>query len=1009
MSFGSEWERHLLQLPEEEAQASGNGPDTGPVATEPLVPEAASVSTEQESAEAQYEARVKRAMEDAYESARDFYDSPEYRELPAEVIRELNLKGTFNVFAVSRLNQEWKDNQQGLKVRRKKKWQKEHLAEGNYLAYYTDFNAFAGETNELFDGKYYATDIPNEADVMPLDAAAADKSVEMRELLPTGEVLGNLAFATNEMLQYCKDEEEAKAVRDLTQGYEGFLRSKEAVFTRKGPRSAYDILSDYYVTAYVVEDHAARQVLKTLGRGSPVPGSTPESSQTRRAVDELETILNSCATEQERDELFKLYSQHVSESMATSTRLMEVCQRTLEANSYQNITHQRETELPVELAVVLQQNSKAQGLLDTLRSSGSDVLFVSRQATDPTTLEAIHEIGKDTQNRYQTNWLPELVSSEKMPKITYDLAHERRLAILRKELAAEQVRLRALEAKHEQSEREGNAKLSEKSANQLQGLRDKIQQDQLELNDEGTKQTRLAKLQSGAERIRDMATKYRRVEVVDPNELNPEQQAALKELNELLEPIAREFAGDKMQWDISNKQTAEGVGVLKKMFLAGPSAEIMESAMPAITGESAVYHYIGKIIAGAVDDMVGEYGEWVCNKGQGVTFRELFAKRAVSLGVSAAVASGLLIGAEYVGKQGEHSSGTEDQVMYRALGGAMFGLGATLVSQVTAVQTIRMFDQARRVLLSEGKLTAMDFMEESDGFREAFNFDAIKRSKDITHDDLMVEIRKAFDIMSEKERQRKPEMILAPEEIEELRERIKQMDKSEIEALINTQPDEQELTKFAAQKPGERDVTKFVAYSAKFKHSWDEMFRLPVQKVFARKVGTVEEGAEGVFSALGDMKLQDMTSGIMPYDDAEREQVLQDLSKFDVSALLKMIEASPSTMRFWKAVKQDFNHPARLGVFIGSLAAIAGGSVSWAVGLKNIGFVNAGLGCLETTGGVVAAVGSKVRFDMQWQANMRSRLQSQLVRRQFAARDMGDLVSAPDAEAEVDGLRGIRI
>lgn len=930
--------------------------------------------------EAAHESKVRRTMDQAQASAHDFYASPEYQDLPPEIMKQLELKGVFNVFLMSRVSQDWRRTEHGVKPWQRRPFsgkdiKKQQLAEGDYFTHYTDFEEFQGETNKVFEGATYVTDIPNEVDVLLLDRRAekkdhVDRSVEMRELLTSAEVVDNLDFASAEMLEYCENDEETKAVGELTQEYRNFVIGKEKVFSRRGPRSAYDILSDYYLTAKITEEKAARETLQYLD-GEVIAESADKDNGS--SVEQLKKRLDECRDENEREKLFDVYTHKVVGVWQQSTRLMEVCQKALNGNSYQNITKLEEEALPSELRSIQGEYPDISNLLKELAAGEQDVLFVSRERTDPKTLAAIHEIGKDTQNRYQTNWLPELVKNGKKPKIQFDLAHERRLAIIRKEIVADELKLARLREERERYKFEGQQEEADQASEKILNLDLKLAEAKDEAGLEDNNQGRLEALQVGADRIAANSDRYKRVAVVNPEKLDDKQKEALAKLNSYLEATAREFAAEKMQWDISNHQTAEGVNALKKLFMAGPTAEMVETALPAIFGESGAWHYAGKIIAGLIDDIVGEYGEWKCMAGQGFTAREIFGKRAVSLTISTGLASSLLLASEYVGRQSEHATSATKAAWYRAAGGATFGLGATLVSQTTAVQTMFILDKARKILLAEGKLTAMDFLEESETLKKVIDWKKIKEGGDLSQDQLLAEIKRAFSQLSEQDAQRQPEMLLTPEEIERLRETVKALSKEEIEKIVNTKPDEEEVAKFSAAAPGQRDALKFLAYSAKFKETWDEIYRLPIQKIVKRKVKSSQEGAETIFSSLGDMKFRDLSSSAMPYTKEEQENILEDLKRFDVKSLTKMIEASPERARFFKAVEQDFNHPARLGVFLGAIAAMVGGAASWAAGYKNVGTLNAALGTLETTGGVAAAVFSKAKFDYSWQHKMESR------------------------------------
>ena len=180
------------------------------------------------------------------------------------------------------------------------------------------------------------------------------------------------------------------------------------------------------------------------------------------------------------------------------------------------------------------------------------------------------------------------------------------------------------------------------------------------------------------------ASQFKRFVIIDEENkgVTPQEYEVLHRMNGLLAPFRTAYAVNRMVFDNAHERTHVAQAIIKVMFVVGPIAHVLEKFSRGI----------GKVFAASVDDVMSETAELMALRGSGFTWKEL-AKRSKILIPVFALAT---YGAFKVETLIEHN------VLY--LAGAVFGLSAVALSLTTALQSIRMYKDAVRMLITEGKL-----------------------------------------------------------------------------------------------------------------------------------------------------------------------------------------------------------------------------------------------------------------------------------------------------------------
>lgn len=184
--------------------------------------------------------------------------------------------------------------------------------------------------------------------------------------------------------------------------------------------------------------------------------------------------------------------------------------------------------------------------------------------------------------------------------------------------------------------------------------------------------------------ILDARLTFKRLVLIDEENLGigSEEQRLMRELSEVLYPLAVDYIVHRLVIDNANERTEIAQSVIKAMFVIGPVAHILEKWIPGV----------GKVFAASSDDLLGETAEIMALRGSGFSWKEL-RKRFLVLVPVFALAT---YGAFQVEPLIEHG---------RVLAaGAVFGLSAVALSLTTAIQSIGMYRGSVRALVAEGKL-----------------------------------------------------------------------------------------------------------------------------------------------------------------------------------------------------------------------------------------------------------------------------------------------------------------
>lgn len=159
-------------------------------------------------------------------------------------------------------------------------------------------------------------------------------------------------------------------------------------------------------------------------------------------------------------------------------------------------------------------------------------------------------------------------------------------------------------------------------------------------------------------------------------------------LNQTLQPLAIEYAINRIEFDNAHERTEVAQTVIKALLIIGPITHILE-----------IYtHGIGKVFAASCDDVLSEYAELQALRGSGFTWKQLLSRFRI------------LIPIMFIAMFGAYAVDDLLAAGYYGLGGALFGLSAVALSLTTAVQSVGMYKTCVDDLCHEQKLSLPDGM-----------------------------------------------------------------------------------------------------------------------------------------------------------------------------------------------------------------------------------------------------------------------------------------------------------
>ena len=281
-----------------------------------------------------------------------------------------------------------------------------------------------------------------------------------------------------------------------------------------------------------------------------------------------------------------------------------------------------EESLPVVLRFILKRYPEYKSKIRKILSEGKAIGVRIVLRTPENILRAVHTVSVHTQGNYIITWLPELLRNKHRPRFT------------------DEDRARVLP--HEENLAEAVETI----------LRDRLRFIRLVLIDE--------------ENIG----------------IKPEEQMLMKELSEIIYPLAVDYSVFRVVADNARERTHIAQAMIKALLIIGPIAHFLEKFAAGV----------GKIFAASTDDLIGETAELAALRGSGFGWGEL-AKRGRILVPVFALAT-----------WGAFSVEPLLQAHRTILAGVVFGLSAVALSLTTAVQSIFMYRRNLKKINREGKV-----------------------------------------------------------------------------------------------------------------------------------------------------------------------------------------------------------------------------------------------------------------------------------------------------------------
>src|SRR3989344_1081095 len=297
--------------------------------------------------------------------------------------------------------------------------------------------------------------------------------------------------------------------------------------------------------------------------------------------------------------------------------------------------------LPLEVQFVLAKNPSLEGVFRGLIGQGFELELQRREFTPKKVLDAISTIAVASQENFIITWLPDLLLSGKMPRLTptgQGIKQAQHMGII-----------------------EADKPINQKT------------------------------LEEDCRVIQEALGDFISIRPVKSGNLSPQVAEDLARLNGEIGEIRQEYATRRMLFDNAHERTEGAQEVIKKMFYIGPVAHSLEMAHLGM---------LAKIVTANTDDMMGEYAEIKALKGSGFSTDVL--KKRIPL------ATGALLMAVYGSTQVDPML----QQGHDIEPGLIFGTSAVALSLTTAVQSVKMYHEAARALIEQGKTPALSQLPE---------------------------------------------------------------------------------------------------------------------------------------------------------------------------------------------------------------------------------------------------------------------------------------------------------
>ncbi|HEX7909624.1 MAG TPA: hypothetical protein VF534_16275, partial [Paraburkholderia sp.] len=319
---------------------------------------------------------------------------------------------------------------------------------------------------------------------------------------------------------------------------------------------------------------------------------------------------------------------------------------------FECVTLHADSAMPRELERLGELDPQTKHALQTLHQQGATLQFFKCKQTPDGVLEAIRHVATQSQHNFVSNWLPALVKADVMPTVL-------------------QADLDRINESHPKQWAKPLSKVDEES------FRGRLlaRQSAEELDD---------KLDLGRSTAL-IQTFSRSVMCVTSNAGDAASMRELAVLNtKLADTFGREYALRLLSADDANSTSEGAQAIIKSLAVMAPTVEVVEGALH-LGG-------VAKFIAASGDDVMAEAAELSALRGAGMTPAEM-RKRIVFLAPFATAALGAASSIDTVThKVGEHA------------GGALYSVGAVMLSAVTGIMSVKYFADNYRQLEREGKL-----------------------------------------------------------------------------------------------------------------------------------------------------------------------------------------------------------------------------------------------------------------------------------------------------------------
>jgi Arc/MetJ family transcription regulator len=319
---------------------------------------------------------------------------------------------------------------------------------------------------------------------------------------------------------------------------------------------------------------------------------------------------------------------------------------------FECVTLHPDRPVPRELERLGELDPQIKRTLQKLQQQGATLRFFKCKQTPDAVLEAIRHVATQSQHNFVSNWLPALVKEDITPRVL-------------------QADLDRINENHPKQWAKPLSKVDEES------FRGKLleRQSAEELADKLDLARSTALIQTFSQSVMCVTA-------------DAGDAASMRELAALNAKLAntfgREYAHRLLTADDANSTSEGAQAIIKSLAVMAPTVEVVEGALH-LGG-------VARFIAASGDDVMAEAAELSALRGAGMTQAEM-RKRIVFLVPFATAALGAASSIDTVAhKVGERA------------GGALFSVGAVMLSAVTGIMSVKYFAGNYRQLESEGKL-----------------------------------------------------------------------------------------------------------------------------------------------------------------------------------------------------------------------------------------------------------------------------------------------------------------